>query len=152
MSAIVVVDTSVLMEVLDIPGFNQHRDQVMEKFNAFVEEGAHLFLPTAAVFEAGNHIAQLQHGQRRRASADRFARAIRAALNDEAPWKPIRMCDAKELAEWIDEFPEAAMQGLGVGDLSIKKEWEALCDRHPLSRVLIWSQDRHLAAFDRRIV
>lgn len=59
MPPIVIVDTSVLLNVLDVPGFNQHRVDVLERFGEFVEGAANLLLPIGAVFETGNHIAQL---------------------------------------------------------------------------------------------
>lgn len=149
MSAIVLLDTSVLMNVLDIPGFNQHRGDVLEQFEAHVNEGSHLFIPMAAVFEAGNHIAQLADGRIRRRTAHRFAKAVHDALNNAAPWKPIRPHDLDMLSSWLDDFPDAAMSGLGMGDLSIKKEWEAHCDAYPMSRVLVWSLDQHLGGLDR---
>lgn len=152
MTAIVLLDTSVLMNVLDVPGFNQHRTDVLAQFYDYVNDGAHLFIPMAAVFEAGNHIAQLAHGGLRRQTARRFAQAVRDALNDAAPWKPIRPHDLDMLSSWLAEFPDAAMAGLGMGDLSIKKEWEAHCARYPMSRVLVWALDNHLAGLDRRLL
>lgn len=46
-------------------------------------------------------------------------------------------------------FPDAAMQGLGMGDLSIKKEWKALCAKYRMSRVRLWTLDVDLAGLDR---
>jgi predicted nucleic acid-binding protein len=150
MSAIVLVDTSVLMNVLDVHGFNQQRVAVLAEFERLVNADAHLFIPMASVFEAGNHIAQLANGQVRRSTAETFVRAIQAALNNDAPWKPMRFPDSSTLALWLNDFPEAAMRGLGMGDLSIKKDWEAQCALYPMSRVRVWTLDKDLAGLDRR--
>ncbi|MBL8323692.1 MAG: hypothetical protein JNJ89_01920 [Rubrivivax sp.] len=149
MSEIVLVDTSVLMNVLDVPGFNQRRETVIAEFERLVEYDAHLFLPMAAVFEAGNHIAQLADGRLRRRSAEVFAVQIRKALVGDAPWRPMSFPDQETLAAWLDHFPDAAMRGLGMGDLSIRKDWEAQCARYPMSRVRVWSLDGDLAGLDR---
>jgi hypothetical protein len=149
MSAIVLVDTSVLLNVLDVPGMNADRAKVLADFERLVDEGHHLFMSMAAVFEAGNHIAQLADGRQRRRLAQRFVTAVQAALNDQAPWKPMRFPDPDRVASWLDEFPDAAMRGLGMGDLSMVEEWRALCGQFPLSRVRIWSLDGDLAAHDR---
>ena len=55
---IVIVDTSVFLNVLDVPGFNQDREADLARFRELIEAGANLLLPIAAIFEAGNHIAQ----------------------------------------------------------------------------------------------
>lgn len=40
-------------------------------------------------------------------------------------------------------------EGTSLSDHSIIKEWEKLCKRHRMSRVLIWSLDADLIAYDR---
>ena len=149
MSGIVIVDTSVLLNVLDVPGFNQDRQADLAQFRDFIEAGANLLLPMAAIFEAGNHIAQLADGQQRRRYAGMFRDQVRKALAGEAPWTPIRLPDERELAAWLDDFPDSAMRGAGMGDLSIVKAWERTRTQHPARRVTIWSHDQHLAGYDR---
>lgn len=151
MSAIVLVDTSVLLNVLNVSGFNQNRDDVLQAMDNHIEAGSHLFIPMAAVFEAGNHIAQLADGRLRRLAAEYFVGAIRAALNDEAPWKPMNFPGVETVSAWLASFPDAAMAGLGMGDLSIKQEWMTQCEKYPLSRVLVWSLDRDLQGLDRQM-
>lgn len=104
----------------------------------------------ASVFEAGNHIAHLADGGNRRRYADLFVSKVREALRGDAPWRPIRPPDLETIAGWMDEFTDCAMRGMGMGDLSIVKEWQAARDRHPNFRVLIWSLDQDLAAYDHR--
>ena len=98
MSEIVIVDTSVLINVLDVPGFNQHRAEVFERFEYLVDAGASFLLPMAAIFETGDHIADLRDGRQRRRYADIFRNRMREALEGEAPWVPIRFPESRELA------------------------------------------------------
>ena len=149
MSGIVIVDTSVFLNVLDVPGFNQDREADLARFRELIEAGANLLLPIAAIFEAGNHIAQLADGQQRRRYAEAFRDRVREALEGQAPWTPIRLPDDRELAGWLDEFPDSAMRGAGMGDLSIVKAWERTWAQHPARRVTIWSHYQHLAGYDR---
>ena len=88
MPGVIVVDTTVLLNVLDVPGRNQHRDDVLQRFEKVMEA----LLPMAAVFEAGNHIAKLADGQQRRRFAAVFCDQVRAALNGGHPgcWFPCR--------------------------------------------------------------
>ncbi len=149
MSSIVIVDTSVLLNIMDVPDRNQHKDEVLDRLEALIEDGDHLFIPMAAIVEVGNHIAQVKNGTHRRSAANRFVREVRRALKDEAPWKPINFPSNQEILSWLDAFPDSATQGIGMGDLSIKKEWEELCQRHAMSRVWVWTLDRDLAGLDR---
>ena len=151
MSAIVIVDTSVLLNIMDVPDRNQHKPAVLDRLSTLIDTGDHLFIPMAAIVEVGNHIAQVRNGALCRAAAERFMKEVRAALADEAPWKPINFPTNPEVLAWLDAFPDSATQGIGMGDLSIKKEWEELCRRHPLSRIWVWTLDNDLTGLDRRI-
>lgn len=151
MSAIVIVDTSVLLNILDVPGRNQDRAAVLNRLGELIEAGDHLFIPMAAIVEVGNHIAHVGNGAHRRAAAERFVQEVRRALSNEAPWKPINFPSNQEVLSWLDAFPDSATQGIGMGDLSIKMEWEELCRRHPMSRVWVWTLDGDLADLDRRV-
>lgn len=51
MSEIVVIDTSVFLNVLDVPGFNQDRDSVLRELERLINRNATLLLPMAAVVE-----------------------------------------------------------------------------------------------------
>lgn len=149
MSAIVLVDTSVLLNVLDVPGRNQDRPIVIGALSRYIEAGAHLLLPMAAIVETGNHIAHVSDGSQRRSAANRFVDQIRMALSGEAPWRPMQFPYNEQVLEWLTHFPDFAMKGIGFGDLSIIKEWEATCTKHPMSRVLIWSLDADLHGYER---
>ena len=149
MSSIVIVDTSVLLNIMDVPSRNQHKQDVLNRLGVLIEAGDHLFIPMAAIVEAGNHIAQVKSGTHRRAAAERFVKEVRRALADEAPWKPINFPSNQAVLSWLDAFPDAAGQRIGMADLSIKKEWEELCNRHRVSRVWVWTLDADLAGLDR---
>lgn len=149
MSAIVLVDTSVLLNVLDVPGRNQDRPDVIGVLSRYIEAGAHLLLPMAAIVETGNHIAHVSDGSQRRSTAHRFVAEIRKALSGEAPWRPMQFPFNEQVLEWLSHFPDFATRGIGFGDLSIVKEWEATCAKNPMSRVLIWSLDGDLQGYER---
>jgi predicted nucleic acid-binding protein len=152
MSAIVIVDTSVLLNILDVPGRNESRAEVLAELETLIEASNHLFIPMAAIVEVGNHVARLGNGAQRRAAAERFVAEVKKALADEAPWKPINFPSNQEVLSWLDAFPDAAMQRLGMGDLSIKKEWEDLCAKYRMSRVRVWTLDEDLAGLDRAVI
>jgi hypothetical protein len=149
MSAIVLVDTSILLNVVDVLGRNQQRAAVLDALAARIDDGDHLFIPMAAIIETGNHIAHISDGGARRSAAARFAGAVRDALNDVAPWKPLNFPSHEDLSAWLVQFPDSASKKVGMGDLSIQHEWKHLCQKYPTSRVLIWTVDADLQGHDR---
>lgn len=148
MGEIVIIDTSILLNVLRVPGFNQDRQVVFEQFKQGIEEEATLLIPQGAVLETGNHVAQLNNGNQRRRYAKGLRDQIKKALAGEAPWNLVPLRDPEQLKNCLNEFPESAERKVGLVDLSIIKMWEAERKQHPLSRVRIWSLDDHLQGYD----
>lgn len=149
MSAICLVDTSVFVEILRVPGMDNHYADVVAELEARLTRLESLFLPMATILETGNHIGQHGDGRERRACAQRFVQQVGAALNGQSPFKPINFLEAKQLQAWLAEFPDHAGRGSGLGDLSIIHDWQRLCEQNPQRRVTIWSLDQHLAGYDR---
>lgn len=150
MGAIVLVDTSVFLNILDVPGRNQDQQDVFETLMGMVDDEDHLLLPMAAIIETGRHIAHLDDGGQRRHYAKTFVEQVRQALEGTAPWKPTSFPKKETILTWLEIYPDHAMQGLSLTDLSIIKEWEKRCQMHPLSRVRIWALDDHLGGYDRQ--
>ena len=149
MPPVIIVDTSVLLNVLNVPGFNQDRHAVLDEFGELVDAGANLLLPMGAVFETGNHIADVPDGRQRRSRAELLRDRVREALAGRAPWALLPLPDTEQLMEWLNSFPDSAMRREGMVDLSIIKAWERTCALHPGRRVRVWALDQHLAAYDR---
>lgn len=148
---ICIVDTSVFCNILDVKGCNQQKDQAFEELRGFLENAYTLLLPFAAVYETGNHIAHIGDGGRRRQVADRFVEEVRKAVNGISPWTTTPIPDQQTTLCWLDEFPDRAMQGISLADLSIIKEYEKQCELHRMRRVFIWSYDGDLNGYDRRV-
>ena len=157
MTGIVLLDTSIYLNVLDVPRRNQKRDAVRSKFVALIEAEAHFLLPVATIWETGNHIARCASGGMRREVAQRFLANVTKALEGGTPYKPTHFPDRGPFLDWLREFPEYAMrqksekkrgEGVSLSDLSIIKEWERAGQRHPARRVWIWSLDADLRAYD----
>lgn len=159
MSAIVLLDTSVYLNVLDVPGFNQDKDAILEEFGDCIQQNDHFLLPMATVWETGNHIADLGDGQTRRRYAEKLVEDITRAFNGTVPYRATHFPERDEFLIWLNGFPDMAMrnksekklrEGVSLADLSIIKEWERNCALHSMSRVRIWSLDSDLAGYDRK--
>jgi hypothetical protein len=157
MSAIILIDTSVYLNVLDVSGFNQDRKTVLQDFSTFIQSNSHFLLPLATIWETGNHIAHLSSGSSRRTFAIKLVTDIGNALNGNSPYRPTHFPDREEFLGWLRDFPEYAKrnksddkpnEGTSLADLSIIKEWERTCSKNPMSRVCIWSLDQDLSGYD----
>lgn len=150
MAQVVIVDTGVFLNILNVPAFNQHREEVIERLKGYLQQSnTSLLLPMIAIVEAGNHIAQLSSGGDRRRFAEIFVEQVKKAISGEAPWRAMQLPDTNVIEGWLDEFPDRATGNIGVGDLAIIKDWEARCDLHSGHRVTIWSLDLALNGYDR---
>lgn len=57
-----IVDTSVFLNVLDVPHFNQKRGEVLADFERRINNKDTFLLPITSVIETGNHIARFNNG------------------------------------------------------------------------------------------
>ncbi|MDY7534670.1 hypothetical protein RGV33_23845 [Pseudomonas sp. Bout1] len=149
MTAICLLDTSIFLEILNVPAKAQHHPLIFQQLKDRVRLKETLFLPMATILETGNHIGQNGNGQQRRACAARFVEQVGRALAGGSPFKPVSFLTAEEMAVWLSDFTEHATNGSGLGDLSIIHDWNRLCSLNRGRRVYIWSLDAHLSAYDR---
>ncbi|WP_048365084.1 hypothetical protein [Pseudomonas weihenstephanensis] len=159
MSSICLIDTSVFVNMLNVPGLNQDAERVGADFLDYVDSNCTFILPMATILETGNHIAQNGDGRLRRHTAQRFCDAVCAAFADEPPYRLSEFPSTREVLEWLAEFPDKAGQnkagnrtgeGTSFGDLSIIKEYERCVARFPMSELFIWSLDSDLEAYHHR--
>lgn len=149
MTAICLIDTSVFLEILNVPTKATRHQQITDELRDRIQHREKLFLPMATILETGNHIGQNGDGNQRRICAQRFVHQVRMALAGESPFQPIDFLQARQLDSWLDEFPDQAGRGIGLGDLTIIHDWKRVCDQNPGLRVYIWSLDQHLSSYDR---
>ena len=149
MRAICLIDTSIFVEILHVPLMATQPQKILKALQSKLEADESLFLPMATILETGNHIAQNGDGTQRRKCADRFVSQVQKAFAGDSPFTPLRFLQPEDLDRWLVNFPNHAMQGSGLGDLSIIQDWQRLCEQHPYRQVYIWSLDRHLQGYDR---
>jgi hypothetical protein len=71
------IDSSILCNLLDIPGKNESHTTVLEEFRARALRGTTFVIPVAAVIETGNHIEQVNEGGHRRRCGWRTGSAVK---------------------------------------------------------------------------
>lgn len=149
------VDTSVLCNLLALPGKCQDRDAVTAEVRAVtLRSDVQLVLPVAAVIETGNHIAQLAEGSKRRECARSFVELLKGVVDGQLPWvlhsmpwdaRLIRLlCDGPGK---IPNLADMASAQVGAGDVSILAECHLYSARTANVKVTVWTYDRGLAAY-----
>ena len=147
------VDTTVLCNLLPVPGRDQHRVEVIAELSEKLASGSTLILPVAAVVEVGNHIAGLANGHARRRTAELFKTLLEMVCENEAPWTLHQFTWGEG---FIRSFVSGAMtgmdlvehtvNGIGGGDLSILAERATYRARTGIHEVHLWTRDGGLAA------
>ncbi|WP_445400889.1 hypothetical protein ACSMX9_07120 [Streptomyces sp. LE64] len=148
------VDTSILCNLLEVPGKCQDRDEVREQLRRKrAARDCDLLLPVTAVIETGNHIAQLSDGYLRRTSAEKFAEVLRMVVAGRAPWALNEVeWNAMHLNALVDggssgmTLVEHAVNGVGCGDLNILVERDRYLARTSGVAATVWTLDGGLAA------
>ncbi|MCB0141885.1 MAG: hypothetical protein KDE50_18420 [Caldilineaceae bacterium] len=151
MSSICIIDTSVFCNILKVPKKSQWHEKTIAQFRRYNDDSYTFLLPMATIYETGNHIAQNGDGQVRRKTAELFVQQVTQAFQGQAPWTPTPFDSSAEFSIWLSQFPDQAMRGSGLGDLSIIKVFERQCELHPHRRIFIWSYDSHLRAYNREL-
>lgn len=148
------IDTSVLVEVLKVPGMCQHHVEITTQLRDRIGARESMILPTAAIIETGNHIAQVANGGARRLLGVALVKLLQAAIADNPPWTLNGASWDSELLSAICDgargcppLPEMLSQQVGVGDVSILAEAEAYEGRVASVSVAIWTLDAGLAAY-----
>ena len=112
--SMVLIDTSVFCNVEPVPGRDQNHQAVTEELERLIKGGSTLLLPMTSVLETGNHIAHLDNGSERRKTAAKFCKLVKDAIDGIAPWTPTPLWEIETMKLWLDEFPQATMEGKGM--------------------------------------
>lgn len=153
MKSICIIDTSIFLNILDVPRQNNDKERVIRDFEEYIlSEKVSFFLPMATVLETGNHIAQNGDGNIRRQKAQSFCDYVRDAVNRKAPYRIIDFPEREVILDWLAEFPDSAgrnktpdrHEGTSFGDLSIIKQYEQVVSQLPMREIWIWSLDSDL--------
>lgn len=147
------IDSSVLCNLLRVPGFSDRAEEIQRIFNTRWEAGAKFVLPITSIIETGNHISQCNGD--RHAAAERFRIALEAAVSRNAPW-------IIHDFQWDSGFMEEVLAGdstgstlvqhftanlLSAGDLTILVERDRFAQKRSFDSVEIWTLDENLDSY-----
>lgn len=150
MSKIHFIDTSVFVELLDVPHLNTKHNEAVAEYRLLDENGDIFILPVATVVETGNHIAHIPDGNTRRLIAEKFVEIVKEAIKQESSWNIVPEIPVDVLEHVLSTFPDQAMQKTGFGDLSIIEQFNDYWEhKQPIGEMRIWSFDKHLSSYHR---
>ncbi|HAR76674.1 MAG TPA: hypothetical protein DCR60_10830 [Psychrobacter sp.] len=163
MADICLLDTSILLNILDIPSKSQNKNTVMKDFRLYIDAECRFIIPLVVAVEVGNHISQNGDGGTRRKIARQFVDMMQKTFNGESPFEISDFDLKNEWQNWIGEFIDRAGQnktaakpneGMSLTDLSIIKEYNVLqaknrANRNKHVKVFIWSLDSDLEFYGR---
>lgn len=141
------IDTTILVNLLDVPKMNEHAGKVKKQLEEAIQKEEVLILPLATIVETGNHIAHATGD--RYTLGEKFSKCLIETAKDKMPWKfNEQQWSKQDLLYMAQKVPEYASMGIGVGDISIIREYENFKERTPgIGHIMIWSLDEHLQAY-----
>ena len=150
MSTVHFIDTSVLVELLNIPNMNANHAQVKAEYQQLAVNQDIFVLPIATLVETGNHIGQIKNSSIRYDISGKFSQMVTQAVRSENHWNVIPELSSEILSKMMSNFPNWTVTCSGFGDLSIVEQFEDYWqNRQPIGKMRIWSLDHHLAAYAR---
>ncbi len=153
MTTFTFVDTSVLCELLQVPGKSSPARAVEVQAEADRRYGAgeRFVIPITAVIETGNHIAQAD-GNRYQV-AERLVALLQLALSEASPWRVLQtrlgpdflssLCAGDSTGQSLQALAAAKV---GAGDVAILVERDQLVAGSAATSVQVWTFDEGLAA------
>lgn len=144
------IDTSVLCNLIPVPGRDQNAEEVKRVMIDRLAQGERFILPMTSVIETGNFIAQLKDGTVRRQTAGKLEQILRLICEGKAPWVLHDVAwDRSFLNQFLEgadtmmSYVQHAVNQLGAGDLCILTERQQYHDRSGI-RANIWTYDEGL--------
>ena len=158
MTDICILDTTILLNILDVPNRNNEKNNVMADFKTYIESDCRFIIPFVVAVEVGNHISQNGDGTMRRQAARRFVDMMQKTFKGNLPFEISDFELKLEWQKWITEFvdkagqnktPDKPNEGMSLTDLSIIKEYEDIQAKNKANKrkhvnVFIWSLDSDL--------
>jgi hypothetical protein len=149
---VLVVDTSYLLELYQVPSYSDAAAyvEVKARFERAVIARSRLYVPFPAVFEVANHIVDGRDGGVIVPLAKRFVADVLQSFESTVPFIITPHIDEENLKALLRVFSgKLAPQRIGLTDGSMIEEARRLKDKYGRQAyVHIWTKDRRLKAHE----
>ncbi len=151
-ATVTMVDTSVLCELLQVPGKSSPAvgAELLDEVDRRWRAGERFVIPITTVIETGNHIANSSGD--RFALAGRFVQLLRVAISEQSHWRVLQtrlgpeflasLCDGDSTGKSLEALASARV---GAGDVAILVEREQFRAMTAVRKVQVWTRDVGLA-------
>lgn len=152
----IIIDTSVLMVLLKVPGFFEDKDHEGTKaqFLDYTKniQKINMIMPITTLIESGNHIAYINNHKKQN-YVEKFSKILSDIYEDRAPWQYYGHSISKEMFYDISKtYKDYALRKVGMGDLCIIKVFEEIRNSVPMNGTLkIWALDDDLQGYEEAI-
>jgi len=156
MKRVELVDSSILINVIDIPFEANHREEVIRRLDEKSRDGVDLILPIAAIVETSQHVQRVTDGNLRRRCAITLRDRVMDTIAGTLPWtfSPVAWDDdfvsgffaqAAPVPTFVDAMTTRSLE---AGDLLIVAEWRLVRSSLPKEThsVHVWTLDQQLEA------
>ncbi len=150
--AVLVIDTSYLLELYQVPGcFDKTAHAVIKaRFKMAIEQKSERYVPFPVILEMANHIAHGRDGVARKKLAKLFVDHILQSFDKGQPFVITPALDEESLKRLLQQFAaEFAHKRVGLTDTSIISEANRLKQKYgDAYTVHIWTKDRGLKSYE----
>lgn len=152
MNTVTFVDTSVLCELLQVPGKSDpdRSQQLLVEMDRRHDAGERFVIPITTIIETGNHIAQ-SNGDRHQL-ARRLVGLLRLAASGDSPWLVLQTQLGPEFLDALcggdstgETFEDLSARKVGAGDIALLVERDQFRTGTAVSRTQVWTLDSGLA-------
>lgn len=155
---IIVLDTSLLTEILKVPG--RHSEEfaraALQRYKEENQKRSKFYVTVPVLFELADHIAHVDNAHARRDASNKLANIVRSSLDGNRPWSiPIEAMDQEQtgkslLLHLLKRFEgEFSPLGIGMSDASVidlSHQIKQCCGK--LMAVHIWTRDQAIKSHE----
>lgn len=150
------IDTSILLEILEVPGKCNNSKTIQAEFAHFAQQSqATIIMPISVLIETGNHVNHIKSNPKcKKKSVEKFNDILAMFIKNKSPWSfygyDFKEDDIKRIAE---RYGRSVFSGIGIGDIFIIDSYNAYVDhlkmdKHQNHKIKIWSLDKHLSSHE----
>lgn len=149
------IDTSILLEILEVPRKCTNPDKFKKEFAAFATQPqASVIIPISVLIETGNHINQIKSNpQEKQKVIQKFLDILDLFINSDNPWFFYGYdFTAEDIERVIETYKGYKYIGPGIGDIFILDAYNEYVSNlrnggNQNHKIEIWTLDQHLQGF-----
>lgn len=149
------IDTSILLEILEVPNKCKDSMKYKKEFAEFTKQSqANVIMPISVLIETGNHINHIKSNpQAKETSTQKFLEILNLFINSTNPWFFYGYdFNEKDIKRVIETYQGYRYSGTGLGDIFILDSYKEYVSKLKDSgnrnhKIMIWTLDERLQGY-----